>query len=323
MIKHSKLLILAAAVLAGPAIADESKWPERPIKLVVAFPPGGAADLVARAVGERMAKELGQPVIIDNRSGAATTIASSYVAKAQPDGYTLYIGSMNLHGLDKILYPSITYDGNRDFTPINRWVSSPMIVVVGKASPLNSLGDLIAQAKAKPGDINFASAGNGTTTHQAAVYFQQATGTKLFHVPYKGGSPAITAMLSGDAQVSFATPPTVLPHIKGGGLKALAVTSSERSKLFPDIPSASESGAKGYDYRFWYGLYGPAKLPEAIANKLFAASTKALSDPQVRANLEKQGMEVVPSRSIADFKALIAKDGPKTAEFGKLMGSLE
>lgn len=306
-----------------PAMAQEANWPTRPIRLVVGFPPGGAADLVACSVGEQLSKELGQPIVVDNRAGAATTIASTYVARAEPDGYTLYIGSMNLHGLDKILYPSISYDGNRDFTPISRWVSSPMIVVVGKSSPMNTLGDLVAAAKAKPDDINYASAGNGTTTHQAPVYFQQATGAKLFHVPYKGGSPAITAMLSGDTQVSFATPPTVLPHIKAGALKALAVTSSERSPLFPEIPSSVESGVKGYDYRFWYGLYGPAKLPEPIVNKLFVASSKALADPKVRASLEKQGMEVVPSKSVAEFRKLIAMDGPKTAEFGKLMGSLE
>ncbi|WP_245965944.1 Bug family tripartite tricarboxylate transporter substrate binding protein [Pseudorhodoferax soli] len=304
-------------------MANDVSWPSRPIKLVVGFPPGGAADVVARSVGEQLSRELGQPVVIDNRAGAATTIASTFVARSEPDGYTLYIGSMNLHGLDKILYPSISYDGNRDFTPISRWVASPMIVVVGKDSPFKSLGDLAAAAKVKPDDINYASAGNGTTTHQAPVYFQQATGIKLFHVPYKGGSPAITAMLTGDTQVSFATPPTVLPHIKAGTLKALAVTSSERSPLFPEIPSAVESGVKGYDYRFWYGLYGPAKLPEAIVNKLFAASTKALADPKVKASLERQGMEVLPSSSVSEFRSLIAKDGPKTAEFGKLIGSLE
>ncbi|RCW66136.1 tripartite-type tricarboxylate transporter receptor subunit TctC [Pseudorhodoferax soli] len=307
----------------APAMANDVSWPSRPIKLVVGFPPGGAADVVARSVGEQLSRELGQPVVIDNRAGAATTIASTFVARSEPDGYTLYIGSMNLHGLDKILYPSISYDGNRDFTPISRWVASPMIVVVGKDSPFKSLGDLAAAAKVKPDDINYASAGNGTTTHQAPVYFQQATGIKLFHVPYKGGSPAITAMLTGDTQVSFATPPTVLPHIKAGTLKALAVTSSERSPLFPEIPSAVESGVKGYDYRFWYGLYGPAKLPEAIVNKLFAASTKALADPKVKASLERQGMEVLPSSSVSEFRSLIAKDGPKTAEFGKLIGSLE
>jgi tripartite-type tricarboxylate transporter receptor subunit TctC len=318
---------LFAAVLTffsvASTFATEPNWPTRPIRLIVGFPPGGAADLVARSVGDKLARELGQPIIIDNRVGAATTIASTFVARAEPDGYTLYIGSMNLHGLDKVLYPSITYDGNRDFTPITRWVSSPMIVVVPKNSPYKNLGDLAAAAKAKSESINYASAGNGTTTHQAPVYFQQATGTKLFHVPYKGGSPAITALLSGDVQVSFATPPTVLPHVKSGSLRALAVTSNQRSPLFKDIPSSTESGVKDYDYRFWYGLYGPAKLPESISNKLFAASSKVLADPDVRASLDKQGMEVAPSKSIADFKALIAKDGPKTAEFGKLIGSLE
>lgn len=323
MLKQLILPALVAAFFATPAFANDTGWPDRPIQLVVGFPAGGAADLVARSVGEQLGRELGQPIIIDNRVGAATTIASTFVARAKPDGYTLYIGSMNLHGLDKVLYPSIKYDGNRDFTPITRWVSSPMIVAVPKNSPFNTLADLANQAKAKPNDVNYASAGNGTTTHQAPVYFQLATQTKLFHIPYKGGSPAITALLSGDTQVSFATPPTVLPHVKAGTLKALAVTSSTRSPLFPEIPSASESGVKGYDYRFWYGLYGPAGMPETIVKKLFEASAKVLANPQVQATLEKQGMEVAPSKSVNDFKALIAKDGPKTAAFGKLMGVQE
>ncbi len=323
MFSRSLIATLLCIIGFGNALAAEPDWPTRPIRLVVAFPPGGAADLVARSMAEKMSQELGQPIIIDNRAGAATTIASTFVARAEPDGYTLYVGSMNLHGLDKVLYPSITYNGGKDFTPITRWVSSPMIVVVPKDSSFKTLGELAEQGKFKPGTINYASAGNGTTTHQAPVYFQQVTGAKFFHIPYKGGSPAITAMLSGDTQVSFATPPTVLPHIKAGSLKALAVTSSSRSSLFPEIPSASESGVKNFDYRFWYGLYGPAKLPANIVNKLFSASVQALNDPSVKSNLGRQGMEVAPSRSVDEFKALIAVDGPKTAEFGKLIGSLE
>ncbi len=313
--------LLLAAVSATAAAQDN--WPQRPIKLVVAYPPGGAADVVARTMGERLEKILGQTVIIENRPGAATTVASAYVARSHPDGYTLYLGSMNLHGLDKVLYPSVSYDGNKDFTPITRWVSSPMIVVANKATGIKTLADLVKKAKEKPDSINYASAGSGSTTHQAPVYFMEATGTKLFHVPYRGGSPAIVAVVSGDAQVSFATPPTVLPMIQAGQLQALAVTSAKRSPLFPDIPSAVESGVNNFDYQFWYALYGPAGLPESIVNKLFAASVEALKDPAVKKRLENSGMEAAPSASVEDFKQLIAKDGPKTAQFGKLMGKLE
>lgn len=310
---------LGLALASPAAMSQSTDWPQRPIKIVVAFPPGGAADVVARTVGEQMARDLGQPVIIDNRPGANSTVASAYVANAKPDGYTLYIGSMNLHGLDKILYPTIKYDGNRDFTPIARWVSSPMVVAVPAASKIDSLAALIEQAKRSPDALNYATSGVGSVQHQATISFMQATGAKLYHVPYKGGAAAVASLMSGDSQVIFATPPSVASLVKAGSLKALATTTKERSPLFANLPSSAESGVAGYEYRFWYGLYAPAGLDRKIADKVFESGMKALQNPEVRKSLEMQGMEVAPSKSIDEFEALIKKDGPSTAELGKSM----
>lgn len=318
------LVNTAAAVtlmLVTGLVAAQDTWPNKPIKLVVPFPPGGAADAVARTISDRLAKELGQPIIIDNRPGGATTIASTFVARATPDGYTLYLGGMNLHGLDKGLYPDIPYDGNKDFTPITRWVSSPLVVVANSTSGIKSVSDLVQNAKENPDKVAYASAGNGTVTHQAAVYFDSVAGTKLFHVPYKGGAPAVLATLSGDTAVTFATPPSVLPMIKVGKLQALAVTSATRSSLLPQVPTVSESGVKGYNYTFCYGLYGPARLPVSLVDKLFRASVTVLADPTVKQQLTTQGMEAAPSATVDDFKKLIATDGPRVAQIASLKGS--
>lgn len=316
-----KLATTALLCVASAAIGKEA-WPNKPIKLVVPFPPGGAADVVARTISDRLAKELGQPVIIDNRPGGATTIASTFVSRAAADGYTLYLGGMNLHGLDKVLYPDIPY-GSKDFTPVTRWVSSPLVLVANKSSGIKSVADLVRKARAAPNTVGYASAGNGTVTHQAAVYFDNVVGTKLFHVPYKGGAPAVLATLSGDTAVTFATPPSVMPMIAAGKLQPLAVTSAKRSGLMPQIPSMEEAGVKGYNYTFWYGLYGPANLAPTTVERLFRASVTVLADANVKQQLATQGMEAAPSASVGEFKKLIATDGPRIAQFASLKGSRE
>jgi len=299
-------------------------WPSKePIKIVVGFSPGGTADVAARTVSAKMSEILGQNIIVENRPGAATTIASTYVSRAAPDGYTLYVNSVSMHGLDKVLYPSITYDGNKDFTPITRWVSSPAIVVANNESGITSLADLVKQAKANPGKINAATAGKGSTIQLALIDFMQTTNTQLTEVPFRGGSPASVSVVAGETQVSFATPPTALPLAQAGKLRAISVTTKERSPLFPDIPSSVESGVQNYDYEFWYGLYSPANLPQEITDKLYAASVKALNDPQVKQRLATAGLQANPSSSIEDFKKLIATDGARMAAFGKIIGSLE
>ncbi len=309
--------------LAPQFATAQDAWPQQPISLVVGFSPGGAADIAARTISARMAETLGTTIMVENRAGAGTTIASSYVARSKPDGYTLYLGSVNLHGLDKILYPSITYDGNKDFTPITRWVSSPAIVVVRKGSDITSLADLVKRAKAKPGSINVATAGKGSTIQLALIDFMNSTGTLFTEIPFKGGSPATMSVLAGDTQVTFGTPPTVLPLIRADKLVALSVTSDQRSAMFSDIPSSIESGIKNYDFRFWFGLYAPANLPQSIANKLYAASVEALADTEVQKKLATAGMEAAPSSSQSDFKALILLDGQKTEAFGKLIGEAD
>lgn len=300
------------AMASSPSVAAE--WPERPITLVVPFAPGGSADGLGRILAEKMGKRLNQTIIVENKPGASTTIASSYVARAKPDGYTLYIGMMNLHGMDKILFPSTAYDGIKDFTHINKLVSFPLVVVARSDSPFKNFSDLIAAAKSKPDSVTHGSAGVGSSNHLAAVEFMRASGVKLLNVPFRGGSPAAMATIAGDVDVSFATPPTVMPLIQGGKLKALGLTSAEPSPLFPSIPSAKQSGLPGYDFKVWHGLYGPKGIDPKIVEQLFEVSTAVLKDPEVIQKLNDLGMESQPSESVASFNAFVQTVGKDTEQ---------
>jgi len=294
-----------ALSLAGAAAALASDWPQRPITLVIPFAPGGSADSLGRILAEKMGQKLGQSVVVENRPGAATVIASSYVARAKPDGYTLYIGMMNLHGMDKVLYTGVNYDGIKDFTHINKLVSFPLVVVARNESPFNNFTDLIAAARQSSRGISHGSAGVGSSNHLAAVEFMRAANVKLLNVPYKGGNPAAVATIAADVDVSFATPPTVMPLIAAGRIKALGLTSSEPSTLFPGIASASQAGLPGYDFKVWHGLYGPAGMDPQVTQRLYEVSTAVLTDPEVRAKLNSLGMEAQPSASVAQFNQFV------------------
>nr|WP_233101660.1 tripartite tricarboxylate transporter substrate binding protein [Variovorax sp. IB41] len=296
-------------------------YPSRPITLVVGFPAGGGADTVARIVSDKLAKILGQPVIIDNKPGAGTTIASDQVARAAPDGYTLLLGSGNLYGSDKLLYKAVKYDGAKSFVPISRWSSAPMLLAVNKDVSAKTVQALIAQARQNPGKLAYSSSGTGVVTHLAGLSFEKAAGVTMLHVPYKGGAPSIQAVAAGDVQLTFGTPPSVLPMAQGQKLRVLAVTSGQRSPLFPDVPSVAEAGVKGYDYTFWFGLFAPAGLPPEMAQKLFDASVAALGDPDVKARLEKSGNESAPSKSLAEFRAWALAEGAKSRELTERSGA--
>lgn len=296
--------------------AQAAQWPERPVTIVVPFAPGGSTDVVARTMAQELSKKFDTQFIVENKPGAATTIASSYVSRAKPDGYTLYIGTMNMHGMDKVLYPSITYDGIKGFTHITRWVSFPMIVVANPDKGLTNFKDLIKKAKDDPGQVTHASAGVGSSNHLAAVLFMKEAGVKLLNVPYKGGNPATVATLSGEVDVSFATPPSVISHVRSGRLTALGLSSAEKSALFPDIPSAAEAGLPGYNFKVWHGFYGPAGIPDDITEKLFKASKEILADSQVKKTFADLGMEVDPSESVAEFNDFVRKVAADTAELG-------
>lgn len=312
MFKRFAVPLLLAAMSAA-SLAQT--YPTRPITLVVGFPPGGGADAVARIVSDKVSKVLGQPVIVDNRPGAGTTLASDQVARAPADGYTLLLGSANLYGSDQLLYKSAKYDGAKNFTPISRWSSAPMLLAVKKDFAAQSVKELVALARSQPDKLSYSSSGAGVVTHLAALSFTQASGgLKMLHVPFKGGAPSIQAVGAGDVDMTFGTPPSVLPLAQGGKLRVLAVTTAERSALFPDLPGMKESGVDGYDFTFWFGLFGPAGLPTDVAKKLFQASAEALSDPDVRARLEKQGNLAAPSASLDEFRAWATKEGKESRE---------
>jgi tripartite-type tricarboxylate transporter receptor subunit TctC len=319
---YRDLTRLAIALLLVPSVTwAQADYPKKPITLVAGFPPGGSADAVARVTADGISKELKQSVIVENKPGAGSTIATEFVARAAPDGYTLYLGSANMFGADKVLYKTIKYDGYRDFTPITLLAEAPLIVAVNKSLGVNDLRELSAKARAAPDKIFYASSGNGTAPHLAGVYFNKIAGTRLTHVPFKGGSPSVQSVLANDTQVVFATPPTVLPVIQSGMLQALAVTLPKRSPLFPNIASADEAGLPGFEHTFWFGLFGPAKLPQPIVDKLFSVTTKVLADPTVKERLAKQGMLAVPSKSVEDFKQKIAKDGPEQSRLMQESGA--
>nr|WP_256219303.1 tripartite tricarboxylate transporter substrate binding protein [Variovorax sp. 770b2] len=311
----------AAAALLAPAGAFADTYPSRPITLVIGFPAGGGADTVARIVSDKLAKILGQPLIIDNKPGAGTTIASDQVARAAPDGYTLLLGSANLYGSDKLLYKAVKYDGARSFVPISRWSSAPMLLAVNKDVSAKTVQALIAQARQNPGKLAYSSSGTGVVTHLAGLSFEKAAGVTMLHVPYKGGAPSIQAVAAGDVQLTFGTPPSVLPMAQGQKLRVLAVTSGQRSPLFPDVPSVAEAGVKGYDYTFWFGLFAPAGLPPDMAQKLFDASVAALNDPDVKARLEKSGNESAPSTSLAEFRTWAQAEGVKSKDLTERSGA--
>jgi len=312
---------IAALIVAASTTAFADAYPSRPITLVVGFPPGGGGDTVARIVGEKLGRVFSQTVIIDNRPGAGTTLASDYVARAHPDGYTLLLGSANLYGSDQLLYKSAQYDGGRSFTPISRWSNSPMLLAVKKDFSQKSVEGLIELARKSPGKLTYSSSGTGVVTHLAGVSFAQAAGIDLLHVPYKGGAPSVQAVAAGDVEMTFGTPPSVMPLAQGGKLRIIAATTAERSPLFPDLPGMKESGIKDYDFTLWFGLYGPANLPPDVTKRLFDASAQALRDPDVKAKLEQQGIAAWPSASSEEFKAWAIEVGEKYTAVTKRSGA--
>lgn len=312
-------LAVAAITLAGTATAQEH-YPNRPIRIVIGFPAGGGADNTARLYGDALSRELGQPVIVENKPGAGTTIAADTVAKAAPDGYTLYIATASVMGGDKVLYKNIKYEPS-DFIPITRLVSAPLVLAVNKDSGITSVADLIAKAKAKPGALNYSSSGNGVITHLAGVQFSKLTGVQMAHVPYKGGAPSAQAVAAGDVQLTFATAPSIQPMIESGKAVGIAVTSAKRSAAMPQYPTIAEGGVKGYDISAWYGLFAPAKTPQAIVDKLFAASAKVLANPDLKKRFMAHGDEVAPSASQAEFKEFALREGKIGVELAMSSGA--
>jgi tripartite-type tricarboxylate transporter receptor subunit TctC len=282
-------------------------YPARPIRLVVGFAPGGAADIVARTLAEPLSRILGQPILVDNRPGAGSSIAAEHVAKSAADGYTVLIASPSSILVNPLLSPQLGQP-LRELTPVSKVSSSPLVVAVNPSTGVASMRELIELARKNPGKLNYASSGNGSAPHMAAVLFQSLTKVEIVHVPYKGGAPAVQSVLAGDTQLCFATPPSVLPLVQGGRLRALAVTSRERTPLVPGVPGMAEAGLPGYEISFWYGFFVPAGTPVEAVRKLFDATSQALSLPETGKALAPQGTETAGSRSPQDFATFLAED---------------
>ena len=282
-------LLAVAAVVAAPAARAQDNYPNRPVTLVVPVPPGGAADFIARLVGRKLSDALGQPVVISNRGGASGTIASDNVAKSTPDGYTLLLNSITTHGIGPHLYTSLPYDSVKDFTPIALVANLPLIMTINAEHPMKSVKEVIAFAKANPGKLSFASSGNGGAPHLAGELFQNVAGIKMLHVPYRGSGPAVIDVGAGRVDIMFDAVPSLLPLIQAGKLRPLAAASAARNPIVPDAPTFAELGIKGMEISLWYGITGPAALPQPIVQRLNAELAKILKTDDVRENFAKQG----------------------------------
>ena len=301
---------------AGAATAQT--YPAKPIRLIVPQSAGGSTDQVARPLAQRMGEALGQTVIVDNRPGAGSTIGTDLVAKSTPDGHTLLAVAASFT-MSPSLYRNLPFDPVRDFAPISLLSSLPNILVVHPSLPVKSVRELIAFAKARPGQLNFGSSGMATGTHMSMELLKHLTGVEMVHVPYKGGAPSVTALMSGEVQVTFATISTALPHVKSGRLRALAVSTARRSPAAPEVPPLAEAGVKGYDYASWIGLLAPAKTPPGIVTRLNAEAVKALQTPEIKAILATEGSEPV-GNSPEQFAAILKTEVARWAQVVKAAG---
>ena len=286
---------LAALVLAFAAVTARAAYPDRPIKLVVPFAPGGSADLVGRLLAQQMSESLGQPVVVENKGGASGMLGNEYVAKSAPDGYTLTVGTLGPFAVNQTLYEHVPYDNIRDFAPITLTGLSSHILVANPAVPVTNVNELIALAKQKPGQLTFASSGTGNATHLTFELFKARAGIDIVHVPYKGGGPAMADLVGGQVQFSFASMASAVPFVRSGRLRAIAVSGGERSALFPDVPTVAEAGLPGFASEDWQGILAPAKTPPDIVQKLNGEIGRILVRPEVKTKLQAAGFEPKPS----------------------------
>jgi tripartite-type tricarboxylate transporter receptor subunit TctC len=281
---------LAAALVACSSTTFAQAWPSRPVRMVVPLSPGGFADVPARIISPRLSTALGQQVFVENKPGAGGTIGTDFVAKSKPDGYTLLFTGTP-HVISAWLYKSLPYDSLKDFAPVSLVASGPYVVVVNPQLPVGSVRELVAAAKAQPGRIDFASSGNGSAQHLVGALFNTMAGVDLNHVPYKGSGPAMQDLLSGQVKVSFAGIPNVMPHVKAGRLRALAVTTPQRSPDLPDVPTVAEAGVPGYEATLWLNISAPAGTPAELVNRLYTETAKVLQDPEVQQGFRAAGVE--------------------------------
>ncbi len=305
----SRLLFSLAslALVALPALAQD--YPTKPIRFIQPYPPGGSSEILARPIAYEMTKNLGQSVVIEFKPGGGTTIAADYIAKSAPDGYNI-IMLLTAHAINATLVPKLPYDTVKDFASVTLAATLPLVVVVNAQSNIKTLKDLIAAARANPGKLNYASAGAGNTSHLAVELFKSTVGVDIVHVPYKGSGPAIIGLLGREVDLIFDSLSSSLPQIQAGKFRALAVSTSIRSKLLPDVPTVQEAGVPGYDVSVWYGVFVAAATPAAIVQKLNAAFIKAMNAPEAKARIEATGYQIVgstPAKLDAHVKSEIAR----------------
>jgi tripartite-type tricarboxylate transporter receptor subunit TctC len=311
------LLIAACALYAGGALAQG--YPNKPVKMIVGFPPGGGTDVVARVISAKVQEWWGQPVTVENRPGATGTIGADAVAKSAPDGYTLIMGHVNSTGLAPNLFPKLPYDPIRDFAAVSYVGYVPNVLAVHPSVGVKSVKELVALLKANPGKFNYASSGNGSTQHIAGEVFKQLTGTSIVHVPYKGSGDAIKDLLAGVVAMNFDTMPPVMPHIQAGKLRGLAISTPNRLAQLADVPTFAEAGITGFDVTNWYGVMAPGGTPREIVQKLNADINKAMQVPEVRARLEGVGTQL-REMSVAEFEAFMKAEVAKYAKIIKDTG---
>lgn len=293
MNRFALAVLFATFGLILPATGMAQAFPSKPIRILCPFPPGGGVDITARAIGLELSKSLGQPVTIENKPGAGGNIAAAEVARSAPDGHTLFLTLNSLHSINPLLYSKLPFDAMKDFSFITPLVQFSNVLIVNPASGAKSVQEIIAQAKAQPGKLTYASSGNGTNVHLVSELFKTMAGVDIVHVPYKGSAPALTDMLAGNVMMMFETIPFAITQIKGGKLKALAVTSARRQPLLPDVPTLAESGLPGFDTIAWYGLIAPAGTPRDIVMKLNAEAIKGANSKEFRDRMEPLGFEIV------------------------------
>jgi tripartite-type tricarboxylate transporter receptor subunit TctC len=323
----SRRLVLAASagLLAAPAAWAQAAWPAKPVRIVVPFAAGGTTDILARAIAPELSRAFGQQFIVDNRGGAGGNVGAEIVARSAADGYTLLMGTVGTHGINRALYDKLPYDPIKDFAPVTLVAGVPNVMVMqtekARAMGINSVGDFIRYAKANPGKLNMASSGNGTSIHLAGELFKSMSRTFMTHIPYRGSGPALLDMVAGNMDVMFDNLPSSMPQIKAGKLKALAVTSAQRSAALPDVPTIEQAaGFRGFDATSWFGLLAPAGTPADVVNRIQQETAKALNSPAVKERLLAQG--AIPSGNTpAEFAKHIDSEHRKWANVVKASGA--
>ncbi|MFN9121568.1 MAG: Bug family tripartite tricarboxylate transporter substrate binding protein [bacterium] len=322
--KLSALMVLALALPGPIAVAQAAEapgpYPSRPIRYVVPFAPGGPTDIMSRAIAERLSVALGTPVVVDNRAGAGGGVGAEIVARSAPDGYTLMIGHVGTHAINISLYAKVNYDPIKDFQPISMIATLPFVLVVNPGVPAKNVKDLIALARAKPGVLNFASAGSGGPTHLAGELFKSTAAIDIVHIPYKGNAAALADLVGGQVQMMFSNMLTAMPFVRAGKLRAIAVSTLKRSPQAPELPTVSEGGAPGYDVTPWYGVLAPAGLPKPLLSRLHGAVSKIVDSPEMRERFVTQGVDLASSTPEA-FAALIRAEIPRWRELVKRSGA--